>query len=212
MHPGAGRRVWTESRPRGFWLVGWPDSNPRLSPPALRQRNSASTYHDKNDDDGERFCHAQSLAAVIPKLKHALASIQSAPSTEKISRCRKHMPLRPMLRFVARGLIARQNDICRGGIEAASIRASVLSSEQICGHRSCCRFGGYVMHPLPAAWLPVSIAPSDGDLEVCALDYDGIVHALVFPCRIDGAQWVDASNGKRVDIQPTYWRKWNDRH
>ena len=83
MHPGAGRRVRTESRPRGFWLVGWPDSNPRLSPPALRQRNSASTYHDKYDDDGERFCHAQSLAAVIPKLKHALASIQSAPRTEK---------------------------------------------------------------------------------------------------------------------------------
>jgi hypothetical protein len=68
------------------------------------------------------------------------------------------------------------------------------------------------MHPLPAGWLPVSIAPPDGDLEVCALDYDGIVHALVFPCRIDGSQWVDASNGKRVDIQPTYWRKWNDRH
>ena len=37
------------------------------------------------------------------------------------------------------------------------------------------------MHSLPAGWLPVSIAPSDGDLEVCALDYDGIVHALVVP-------------------------------
>ena len=68
------------------------------------------------------------------------------------------------------------------------------------------------MHSLPAGWLPVSIAPSDGDLEVCALDYDGIVHALVFPCRIDGAQWVDASNGKHVDIQPTHWRKWIESH
>jgi hypothetical protein len=71
---------------------------------------------------------------------------------------------------------------------------------------------GYVMHSLPAEWLPVSIAPSDGDVEVCALDYDGIVHALVFPCRKDGAQWVDASNKKHVDIQPTHWRKWTESH
>jgi hypothetical protein len=38
------------------------------------------------------------------------------------------------------------------------------------------------MHSLLAEWLPVSIAPSDGDnLEVYVLDYDGIVHALVSP-------------------------------
>jgi hypothetical protein len=34
-----------------------------------------------------------------------------------------------MLRFVARVLIARQIDLCRAGIEAATIRAPVLSSE-----------------------------------------------------------------------------------
>ena len=34
---------------------------------------------------------------------------------------------------------------------------------------------------LPAEWLPVSIAPSDGDLEVCIMDYDGIVQALEHP-------------------------------
>jgi hypothetical protein len=39
------------------------------------------------------------------------------------------------------------------------------------------------MHSLPAEWLPVSMAPSDGDLEVCVLNYDGIVHALEFPCH-----------------------------
>jgi hypothetical protein len=72
--------------------------------------------------------------------------------------------------------------------------------------------GGYAMHSLLAEWLPVSIAPSDGDVEVCALDYDGIVHALVFPCRKDGAQWVDASNKEHVDIQPTHWRKWTESH
>ncbi len=67
------------------------------------------------------------------------------------------------------------------------------------------------MHPLPAEWLPASIAPPDGDLEICVLDYDGIVHALAFPCHKDGAEWVDAS-GRRVDTQPTHWRKWSDRH
>jgi hypothetical protein len=33
------------------------------------------------------------------------------------------------------------------------------------------------------------------------------VHALVFPCHKDGAEWVDASDKKHVDIQPTQWRK-----
>jgi len=68
------------------------------------------------------------------------------------------------------------------------------------------------MHSLSAEWLPVSIAPSDGDLEVCVLDYDGIVHALMFPCHKDVAEWVDASNRKPVDIQPTHWRKWARPH
>jgi hypothetical protein len=68
------------------------------------------------------------------------------------------------------------------------------------------------MHSLPAEWLPVSSAPSGGDLEVCVLDYDGIVHALAFPCHKDGAEWVDALNNKHVYIQPTHWRKWTERH
>lgn len=68
------------------------------------------------------------------------------------------------------------------------------------------------MQSLAAEWLPVSIAPSDGDLEVCVLDYDGIVHALAFPCHRDGAEWVDALNKKHVTIQPTHWRKWIERH
>ena len=98
------------------------------------------------------------------------------------------------------------------GVEAATIRASVLSSEVGLRSPLPLSIGGYVMHSLPAEWLPVSTAPSDGDLEVCALDYDGIVHALVFPCRKDGAQWVDTSNKKHVDIQPTHWRKWTESH
>lgn len=67
------------------------------------------------------------------------------------------------------------------------------------------------MHSLPGGWLPVSIAPPDEDLEVCVLDYDGIVHALAVPCHKDGAQWVDLDK-KYVGIQPTHWRKWTERH
>jgi hypothetical protein len=66
------------------------------------------------------------------------------------------------------------------------------------------------VHSLPEEWLPVSIAPSDADLEVCIIDYDGILHALVFPCRKVKAGWVDPSTKKHIDIQPTYWRNWSD--
>jgi hypothetical protein len=40
----------------------------------------------------------------------------------------------------------------------------------------------------------------------------GIVHALVFPCHKDGAEWVGASDKKHADIQPTHWRKWTERN
>jgi hypothetical protein len=66
------------------------------------------------------------------------------------------------------------------------------------------------VHSQPAEWLSVSIAPSDADLEVCVMDYEGIVHALAFPCYKNEAGWVDASRNKRLDIQPTHWRKWTE--
>ena len=65
------------------------------------------------------------------------------------------------------------------------------------------------VHSLPDKWLPVSIAPSDNDLEVCVIDKQAI-HALVFPVRKNGTEWVDASTKKRIDIQPTHWRKWTE--
>jgi len=65
------------------------------------------------------------------------------------------------------------------------------------------------VHPLPEKWLPVSIAPSDIDLEVCVMDGGG-VHALIFPVRRAKTDWVDAETRKRVDMEPTHWRKWND--
>ncbi|MFZ0621765.1 MAG: hypothetical protein WAM76_07175 [Pseudolabrys sp.] len=61
----------------------------------------------------------------------------------------------------------------------------------------------------PDKWLPVSIAPSDADLEVSVMDKRGI-HALLFPVRKSGTDWVDASTKKRIDIAPTHWRKWSD--
>ena len=65
------------------------------------------------------------------------------------------------------------------------------------------------IHSLPEKWLPDSIAPLDADLEVCVMDKNG-VHALVFPVRKSETDWVDASTKKRIDIQPTHWRKWTD--
>jgi len=67
------------------------------------------------------------------------------------------------------------------------------------------------LHSLSGEWLPVSIAPPLGeDLEVCVMDFDGIVLALAYPCHKNAADWVDASNKKHVDIQPTHWRKWTE--
>jgi hypothetical protein len=63
------------------------------------------------------------------------------------------------------------------------------------------------IHSLPEKWLPVSIAPSGSDLEVCVIEA-GEVYALIFPCRKHGTGWVDASTEKRVDIAPTHWRLW----
>jgi hypothetical protein len=65
------------------------------------------------------------------------------------------------------------------------------------------------IHHLPDKWLPISIAPSDGDLEVCVIDRRG-AHALVFPCRKHGNEWVDASTQEHVEIQPTHWRRWSE--
>lgn len=51
----------------------------------------------------------------------------------------------------------------------------------------------------PDKWLSVSIAPSDGDLEVCVMDKSGS-HALAFPVRKSGTDWVDASTKNRIEI------------
>lgn len=61
-------------------------------------------------------------------------------------------------------------------------------------------------------WLPISSAPAEGEsVEVCIMDYDEIVVALPYPCHRAGANFVDASNKKHIDVQPTHWRKWKMR-
>jgi hypothetical protein len=72
------------------------------------------------------------------------------------------------------------------------------------------RFCMVWIHRLPEKWLPVSIAPSDIDLEVGVMDR-GDVHALIFPIRKRAGRWVDAVTGRPVDIEPTHWRAWNNR-
>jgi hypothetical protein len=67
------------------------------------------------------------------------------------------------------------------------------------------------IHQLPDNWLPVSIAPSDTDLEVGVMDKRGDVVALVFPVRKRGTDWVGAATKKLIDISPTHWRKWTER-
>lgn len=66
------------------------------------------------------------------------------------------------------------------------------------------------VYSLPEKWLPISIAPPDVDLEICVMDKFGI-HALVFPVRKRGSEWIDAFTHERVDVEPTHWRKWTQR-
>jgi hypothetical protein len=68
------------------------------------------------------------------------------------------------------------------------------------------------VYSMPAEWLPVSIAPSDANLEVCVMDYDNILHALVFPCQKDKTGWINTSTKKYIDIEPTHWRTWIESH
>jgi hypothetical protein len=56
----------------------------RLSPPTFRQRNSAGSHQDNDDDSGKRLHRGQGVVPVVPKLKHALASIERPPTSDKI--------------------------------------------------------------------------------------------------------------------------------
>jgi hypothetical protein len=57
-------------------------------------------------------------------------------------------------------------------------------------------------------WQNIRTAPSDCDIELAVLDYEG-PHALVFPCRRVLGGWVNAETERRIDVQPTHWREWH---
>jgi hypothetical protein len=83
----------------------------RLSPPTLYEHDNASTHQDKSDDGGKRFHRGQGLVPVVPKLKHALTSIESARPALRKSQCVERTCLceqKCNLPFVA-----RQHDLCR---------------------------------------------------------------------------------------------------
>jgi hypothetical protein len=62
-------------------------------------------------------------------------------------------------------------------------------------------------HHSPDQWLPISIAPEDCDLQVGAIDKNG-VGAWAFPCRKRNDLWFNAWHDEPVLICPTHWRIW----
>jgi hypothetical protein len=57
-------------------------------------------------------------------------------------------------------------------------------------------------------WQLISTAPCDRDLELAVIDQAG-VHALDFPCRRTGIDiWVGTLTKRRIQVQPTHWRRW----
>ena len=61
-------------------------------------------------------------------------------------------------------------------------------------------------HNFPA-WAPISIAPSDRNLELAVIDGGG-VHVFTSPCCriLDG--WCDAETKQGIGVEPTHWREW----
>lgn len=60
---------------------------------------------------------------------------------------------------------------------------------------------------MPIGWLPIASAPEAQDLRLSVVD-KGEIHALVFPCRRRGPDWIDALTGRRVNVNPTHWQLW----
>ena len=49
--------------------------------------------------------------------------------------------------------------------------------------------------------------PKDRDLRLAVIE-QGVVHELVFPCRLAGSSFVDAKSKRPVDVIPTHWQEW----
>jgi hypothetical protein len=63
-----------------------------------------------------------------------------------------------------------------------------------------------------AEYYPLSGTPAAGEeFELCVIDYDEIVVPLPHPCHRSGMVLLMLQAGRRIDIEPTHWRKWNER-
>jgi hypothetical protein len=52
-----------------------------------------------------------------------------------------------------------------------------------------------------------SDVPADRDVRLAVIK-DGEVHALIFPCRRSGEDYVNAKTKWRVEVYPTHWQEW----
>jgi hypothetical protein len=65
-----------------------------------------------------------------------------------------------------------------------------------------------LLHRHLSRWRLISTAPHNQDLEVRALDENGLIK-LPFPCRRTNAgEWMNTDLGTRVYVQPVRWRIW----
>jgi hypothetical protein len=56
---------------------------------------------------------------------------------------------------------------------------------------------------------PEQRVPRDVDLHLAVIDAKE-THSLVFPCRRQGYEWVNARTGETVDVHPTHWCAWQE--
>ncbi len=62
-------------------------------------------------------------------------------------------------------------------------------------------------------WHPITKqtdVPEGPDVRLAVINSGGEVHALVFPSRRRGAVWVEARNGRVLELHPTHWQAWTD--
>lgn len=61
------------------------------------------------------------------------------------------------------------------------------------------------------SWQPIRTAPFDRDLELAVIEGNE-AHALMVRSRRTSHGWINAITGKRIEIDPTHWREWEDLH
>jgi hypothetical protein len=59
-------------------------------------------------------------------------------------------------------------------------------------------------------WQPLITAPWERVVELAVIDFDGVIHALPFPCRRTFSGWLNADTRKWADVSPTHWRDWQN--